>query len=155
MPVWLNDELSNLVLDKGFQQRQFTTFSRDFQNNIKDLLEELVSLKIEIIGGWLNCITYTGVNNDFGWHNESDLRKLDDPVIGNYVCTMWLAGEKGKGGAYKFINDDGNVIKVELNPPSLIFVSKHTLHSVESYTGKEYRISFNLNFNILKYGIDN
>jgi hypothetical protein len=148
VPDWLYNEVRCLKLNKEFEQEQIHTFSKDFQNNFQKLLENISGHTIEIISGWMNCTKYTGKDNDFGWHNESDLRS-EPELIGEYVCTLWLAGAVGQGGAYKFIDDDGNVIKVELNPPSLIFVSKHTLHSVESYLGTEYRISFNLNFNIL------
>jgi hypothetical protein len=148
IPNWLYDELAGLELHEEFEQRSIYSFPKDFQNNIQQLLENILGCKIELTAGWMNCTKYIGNDNAFGWHNESDVRS-EQGLIGDFVCTLWVAGAVGKGGAYKFIADDGHVVKIELNPPSAIFVSKYTLHSVEIYLGTEYRISFNLNFNII------
>jgi hypothetical protein len=94
----------------------------------------------------MNCVVYQGLENSFDWHNEDGLGSNDGLNEGQYVCIMWLAGETNKGGAFKYINQEGEIVIVELDPPSLILVTRETLHCVDTYLGTSPRISFNFNF---------
>lgn len=146
LPQFLIDEISKIGLVNSFEQKFYLSYPKEFQINIKELIEHSINTKIQISEGWMNCVSYQGVDNNFDWHNEDGVGSNDGLNEGRYVCVMWLAGEKNKGGAFKYINELGEVVIVELNPPSLILITRETLHCVDTYLGTLPRISFNFNF---------
>jgi hypothetical protein len=149
LPDFFNAELETLseTLHAPFEQKFFEEFSQSFKEQFISYVEHTLNVKnLQISEGWLNCIKYAGSSNAFDWHNEDGVGVNDGKNEGAYVCIMWVRGSYDKGGSFKYINDDGNIINVPLDLPSLMVIKKDTMHSVEDYTGTEYRMSFNFNF---------
>lgn len=144
--------LKDLDPDKGFNQRYYPDdFTKEFEesfikyfNNL--LFEENLTISKR---GCLNFLKFNGLINTCPWHNENGINKgLKDQIIADnkYLCIFWLASELDKGGEFKFVNDDGNVIQIPMNPPGFMIFTRDTLHAVNHYTGTTYRISFNVDF---------
>lgn len=156
LPDFFNSEvdniLSNIDSNKGFQQKYYPEdFSQSFKENIKEYLEELVEEKIVVSErGCLNITKFIGEGNECVWHSEGGISNgLVDQIIAErqYLCLFWIRGEKNKGGAFRYLNDiTGELVEVLLNPPGFIIITKDTMHSVEHYSGSEYRVSFNIDF---------
>ena len=87
------------------------------------------------------------------WHNENGIKNgLQNQVElkTNFDCIVWLRGEKDKGGDLKLINDlTGELLTCKFDPPGFVVITKDTLHSVDNYFGQKYRVSFNIDFDIL------
>jgi hypothetical protein len=149
LPRFFETELETLsaTLHTSFEQKFFEDFSQSFKEQFVLYVEHTLGVKnVRVSEGWLNCTKYAGVSNAFDWHNEDGIGNNDGKNEGTYVCIIWVRGLINKGGAFRYIDDDGNIIIVPLELPSLIVLKKDTMHSVEDYVGTEYRMSFNFNF---------
>ena len=147
-PKFLIDEISTIDIVESFEQRFYLSYPEQFQNMLKQYIEDTINANIIISEGWMNCVRYNGVDNSFDWHNEDGVGSNDGQNEGKYVCIMWLAGEANKGGSFKYINNDGDIVVIDLNPPQLVLIARETLHCVDTYLGTSPRISFNFNFDI-------
>jgi hypothetical protein len=147
-PQFLLDEVSAIDVVKSFEQRFYLSYPKQFQTMLRQYIENTIDARIIISEGWMNCVRYNGIDNSFDWHNEDGVGSNDGQNEGKYVCIMWLAGETNMGGSFKYIDDNGDIVVVGLNPPQLILIARETLHCVDTYLGKALRISFNFNFDI-------
>jgi hypothetical protein len=130
-----------------YQKYYETDFDEEFKTKFQEYFSDCIGNKIEISFGWMNFTKYTGVNNTFKWHNENG---VNGEIISDYEysCVFWLLGETNKGGDFKYIDGEGNINVVKLDPPGFMIINKDTLHSVENYLGKTHRVSFNFNFRL-------
>lgn len=146
IPDFLKQQLDIPDFDGSLYQKFYEQdLDDEFKTKFKEYFSNLIGNDVEISFGWINYTKYSGVNNDFNWHNENG---VNGDIISNYEksCVFWLSGEKNKGGGFKYIDDDGNISLIELDPPGFIIITKYTLHSVENYLGNKCRVSFNFNF---------
>jgi hypothetical protein len=152
LPIFFNNELDRLSpsIDHsvGFQNKKYINdLSDQFKLDLNKFLEEQLKKQIKVSEGWINYIKHTGTTNGFDWHNESGVGGIHNEVDDQFVCIIWLHGDTGCGGEFKFIHDETNEITVvPFSPPGFMVISKNTLHAVDHYSGSNYRISLNLNF---------
>ena len=152
LPNFFNKELdrlnSSIDQSEGFQNKKYIKdFSDEFKSNLNIFLEDQLEKKIKVSEGWMNYIKRTRTSNGFDWHNESGVGGIHNEDDDQFVCIIWLHGDTGCGGEFKFIHDETNEITVvPFSPPGFMVISKNTLHAVNHYSGANYRISLNLNF---------
>jgi hypothetical protein len=146
IPDFFKKEIEVPKFEGGFYQKNYEgELTDEFKENFKRYFSILIGYQIDISIGWINFTKYNGVENNFNWHNENG---VNGHVFSDYEnsCVFWLAGEKEKGGGFRYIDLNDNINIVELDPPSFMIIKRDTLHSVESYYGQENRVSFNFNF---------
>lgn len=154
IPDFIQEEINVQDFDGGFFQKNYEEdLTDEFKEKFKKYFSDLIGYQIDISIGWINFTKYIGVNNDFHWHNENG---INGNVFSDYEnsCVFWLAGERDKGGSFKYIDPDDNINIIKLEPPSFIIIKRDTLHSVESYYGQRNRVSFNFNFERKKFDFE-
>lgn len=146
IPDFLKKEMLVTNFDGGFYQKNYEDgLGDEFKVEFTKYFSSLIGKNITISIGWMNFTSYEGLENSFHWHDENG---VNGDIFSEYEnsCVFWLAGEKGKGGQFRYIDLNDNINVVDLDPPSFMIIRKDTLHSVESYYSQQPRVSFNFNF---------
>ena len=145
IPKLMLDELEEKFRDA--QPYVQINFPQDLSKEFVECFKEytLANTPIKKIGvGWINARKkIEGTNNYFHWHTEE---VHNFPLNSMYI--LWVCGERGKGGEFKCVLEDGDIGVVPFEPPKCALIGTSTPHYIESYFGDKHRVSININVEV-------
>ncbi len=146
IPIWIKEAIGRESVDMstGF----FAIEDFIGKNNLNKKFESHFGFKP--LSNWLNFTIYTGVSNEFKWHNEKG-KGVGDKVgnhNGNNVTIIWISGSEEHGGGLSYLDNDNMILKQPFKENKKITIGSDILHMVEIYSSfDKIRISLNTTWN--------